>query len=117
MKRILVTILGMAVLAVSAAGCGNSAETSAALTGYRLSGDGTTLVVVGVRGPEDEVLGGKVLNQDGQAVTVDIRIRRAAGDQPAIAIPIEATLTLREPLGAREVRGPSGNRLTPMTGS
>ena len=114
MRRILATMLGLVLLTATAAGCGKEAETHASLTGYRLSGDGSTVIVVGERGPEDEVLGGEVLSQDAEAVTVDVTIRRAKGEQPAIAVPVEVTVTLQEPLGTREVRGPSGNRLAPI---
>jgi hypothetical protein len=97
----------LGVLAIAALLCSGCAA-QAALVGHRPGANSHELVLDVETGPQDTLLGGKVLRQDDKAVVVEALMRRAPGVQPAIAIRHQVTVSLKEPLGQREVRAPSG---------
>jgi hypothetical protein len=100
-------LLGLLLLAVVCSGCG-ARDAQAALVGYRLGADPRQLVLAVETGPQDTLLGGKVLRQDDRAVVVEALMRRARDVQPLIAVRHQVTVRLDGPLGHREVRATSG---------
>jgi hypothetical protein len=103
-------LLGLLLAAVVCAGCGGR-DAQAGLVGYRPGADPRQLVLAVETGPQDTLLGGKVLRQDDEAVVVEALMRRAPDVQPLIAVRHQVTVNLREPLGQREVRAPSGRAI------
>jgi hypothetical protein len=76
----------------------------AALAGYRVDEAGTTVVVVVETGPDDQVTTASVSSQTSDAVEVDIRVHRASGMRPLVAVRRDVSLRLAAPLGDRVVR-------------
>ena len=107
--------LVLVLAALLGTSCGRG-EAPASLVGYRAGDDPHRLVLVVETGPDDTLLGGKVLRQDDQAVVVEARMRQADDVQPAIAVKHEVTIDLEQPLGRREVRAPTGRPVPLLTG-
>lgn len=116
MRRRLLGGLAVACLAAMSVACSTSDSDNdpTSFAGYRLGADGRQLVLVVETGPEDKVVGGKVVDQDTSAVTVEVTVDRHRDLQPAVAVSREVTVTLADPLGTREVYTRSGQRLQPV---
>jgi hypothetical protein len=105
-------LLGLLLAAVLCSSCGGR-DAQAALVGFRSGTDPHQLVLAVETGPQDTLLGGKVLREDDQAVVVEALMHRAPDVHPLIAVRHQVTVNLKEPLGQREVRAPSG-RVIPL---
>jgi hypothetical protein len=104
-RWVILVALATAVVAIAAFSWWRGTSSApAALTGYRVDAAGTTVVVVVETGPDDEVTTASVSSQTAGAVEVDVRVRRAAGIGPLVAVQRDVSFRLAAPLGDRVIR-------------
>ena len=114
LRRTLLVFVAVVVM-TAAAGC-SGGRVEAALKGYRVSADGLTVTLLVDIGPTDTDLRGEILKETDASITVHATVSRPGGDQPAMAVPADVSMTLgdaRRPAGGQVGRGSGRVRALP----
>lgn len=103
------TLAAVLVAGVAVAGCAGDRVTEQKVMRWHAgTDDGTSLTLVVAIGLSDRIERARVVSESASTVVVAVDVRRAEGDEQAIAVYAEATVALDDPIGERVVENVDG---------